>query len=158
MAHRETQLRIHGRDFTVRTEMGVRIRTVKQLEAAHYRAVREAIIQARIAQTAPAYAESEPGADKEASERRRWCEFWQHGKQGPMPKEEAEKYEAAIRARMAERHAAWVKHGEDLARRAQPTPVKYSGHTRLRAPNPPVRYTYPNVPASVREYIAKEGE
>lgn len=50
--HRETLLRFAGVEHVVRTETGGKIRTVKQLEAAHTKAVKAAVINLRI-ETAP---------------------------------------------------------------------------------------------------------
>jgi hypothetical protein len=47
--HRETTVRVAGVERVVRTEVGGKIRTVKQLEAAHTKAVKAAIIEMRIA-------------------------------------------------------------------------------------------------------------
>ncbi|MDX2575947.1 hypothetical protein PV332_10690 [Streptomyces scabiei] len=44
---RETTIRIAGVDRVIRTEIGGKVRTVKQLEAAHTKAVRVAIIEMR---------------------------------------------------------------------------------------------------------------
>ena len=44
---RETTIRVAGTERVIRTELGAKIRTVKQLEAAHTKAVKDAIVAAR---------------------------------------------------------------------------------------------------------------
>ncbi|MFD5160991.1 hypothetical protein ACFWMJ_23430 [Streptomyces hawaiiensis] len=47
--HRETTVTVAGVERVIRTEMGGRVRTVKQLETAHTKAVKAAVIEMRIA-------------------------------------------------------------------------------------------------------------
>ncbi|MEU7039801.1 hypothetical protein AB0A77_01930 [Streptomyces varsoviensis] len=62
--HRETTLRVAGVEHVVRTERGGKIRTVKQLEAAHTKAVKAAINAARQADLDAEYADMVAAAQK----------------------------------------------------------------------------------------------
>jgi hypothetical protein len=66
MECRETTVRVAGAERVVRTELGGRIRTTKQLETAHTRAVKAALIEMRAANL-PAYREA-----LAAEEQRSW--------------------------------------------------------------------------------------
>ncbi|AKZ59215.1 hypothetical protein SAM23877_6170 [Streptomyces ambofaciens ATCC 23877] len=50
--HRETTVTVAGVDRVIRTEVGGRVRTVKQLEAAHTKAVKAALVEMRKANLA----------------------------------------------------------------------------------------------------------
>ncbi|MGV9546795.1 hypothetical protein [Streptomyces ardesiacus] len=62
---RETVLRVADEERTVRTELGDRVRTVKQLEAAHTKAVKAALVEMRRANL-PAFEAAAKSAEDEA--------------------------------------------------------------------------------------------
>lgn len=74
--HRETTLRVAGVERIIRTEIGGKLRTVKQLEAAHTKAVKAALTEMRKAGAETlrkrAAAVGEGGSDCISQQARRW--------------------------------------------------------------------------------------
>lgn len=64
VTHRETTIRVDGFERVVRTELGDKIRTVKQLEAAQLKAVKAAIVAMRQAKLDEQYADMVSSAQK----------------------------------------------------------------------------------------------
>lgn len=150
---RETQLTISGRSFTVRTEMGGKIRTVKQLEAAQFEAVREAIVAARTEAVDARYRDMLPtdkAAQAATESARKWytdsgkVELSPHGADAVA--KAGENYRERTLA-VADRVRA------DGLKRVTPRLPAFEDAARLRKPFPPVKYTYPAVPDSVREFM-----
>ncbi|WP_329168380.1 hypothetical protein OG709_30150 [Streptomyces sp. NBC_01267] len=113
---RETTIRIHGVERVIRTEMGGKVKTVKQLEAAHTKAVRAAIDGARQARLDDQYAEMVASAQKPQKDRDGWPGSGR-----------------ATRTRLMAEAAEWrVKYGKA-------SPVKfpaYTDHQKAKAPFP----------------------
>lgn len=138
--YRETALRVVGVERTVRTEMGGKIRTVKQLETAHTKAVKDSITALRVQRIEAAHAG--PIAEDEALERRRWIKFHLMGRQGPLTQSETEKLESSVRYSIDDRKRHADETMEKLRKGAVPKNVPY---TDLKASLRPatVRYTDP---------------
>lgn len=110
--HRETTLTVAGVEHIVRTEVGGKVRTVKQLEAAHTKAVKAALVELRRTNL-PALEAAAKKAEAKAV-RGTW-----------LDKDEAKRLRNAVRR--AERGTLYSCGTYDVA--------------TMRKPHPPVRFT-----------------
>jgi hypothetical protein len=147
---RETFLRIGGREVTVRTETGGKIRTVKQLEAAHTKAVKDTIAELRLRQAEECHQYTEPD---ETGERDRWYRYFTNGKLGPLPRAESERCEEMIAGSVAKQRREARAAYEKARKNVRVTAHTFSDVRDLRKPHPPVKYTYPEVVERVQHLM-----
>jgi hypothetical protein len=150
MSARETYLRVDGREVTVRTETGGKIRTVRQLEAAHTKAVKDAIKALRLREVEERHPHTEPD---ETGERDRWYRYFTNGKCGPLSRAESERCEEMILSSVAKRRREAQTAFEKGRKNISVTACTFNDVRELRKPHPPVKYTYPEVVARVRHLM-----
>jgi hypothetical protein len=132
---RETTLTISGNTFTVRTEKDGKARTDEQLEAAHTKAVKQAIANARIFLTVePWYRDCLEHAE---------TFDWDENKLG-TPNYNGAGRKKAYLDDIAEQYESRVK-------RCAVKSVQYRDAKKLRRPFPGPTYTFPEIPESVRD-------
>ncbi|MEW1551407.1 hypothetical protein [Streptomyces tsukubensis] len=145
---RETLIRIYGTEHIIRTE---RTGSVKQLEAAHTRAVKTAITEIRVARIDEEF-HTEPTAEEEAAERRRWYAFFTDGHQGPLREWASERVDDMVASALSERWGSVREHVQNLRKQAAPRAVRFTDVPKSARPFPPVKYTN-GVPAGLVEVV-----
>jgi hypothetical protein len=121
---RETTLTVSGNKFTVRTEMGGSILTDAQLETAHTKAVRQAITNARVVLNVEPW----------------FRDCIEHADNSDWSEDRKESYLEGIAEQYDER-----------VERCVPKTVKYRDVKKLKRPFPGPKFTYPQIPESVRD-------
>ncbi|MEV4037676.1 hypothetical protein [Streptomyces umbrinus] len=137
---RETTIRIAGVERVIRTERVGKVKTVKQLEAAHLAAVKAGITAIRLQRIDEDF-QTETTAEDEASERRRWHSHHSMGRQGPMREETAKTVDDMVRYSLDERRKNMREYGEKLRGKAAPRNVSYLDAMKSVKPFPKVRFT-----------------
>lgn len=151
--HRETSLVIAGRSIVVRTESLPRW-TVTRLEKEHTQAVRLAIAAVRIEAADAMHADMLSAIDEDAIRHSLHAWFLPTGFEiGPHPKQESERFEETVRARIAGARKSAEDFITKARKRAEPKALRHQDAKKLAKPFPPVRYTYPEVPKNLLPYL-----
>lgn len=150
---RETTLTVLGERTVVRTEIGGRIKTQRQLEDAHTKAVKAAITAARVKGVEARYAELKSYAETVEPIAREEARRVFGVPIGPLPKYAAERVDRSVKYRVLNAHhdaETFLEREGKKAGRFEPD--RSRDVRKLAAPWPKVRYVTPEQ-AKVTEYL-----